>query len=71
MVKCLRPHVSSQFLESEKACELYVDEVLDGAGRIQYLDSTVSMSAMVEVEEDCDYDPTHIELNRRLIHNGS
>ncbi len=34
------------FLDSELASELYVDEVLDGSGRIQYLDSMVSMSAL-------------------------
>ena len=36
-----------------------------------YLDKVGSVSAMVEGEDDCEYDPDHIELNRRLIHNGS
>ncbi len=33
------------FLGSELASILYVDEVLDGAGRFQYIDSTGSVSA--------------------------
>ena len=33
------------FMQTELASELYVDEVLDGAGRIQYLDRSVSVSA--------------------------
>ncbi len=38
------------FLDSEEASELYVDEVLDGSGRLLYLDRTVSMSALAEAE---------------------
>ena len=38
------------FLDSEEASELYVDEVLDGSGRFQYLDRVVSMSALAEAE---------------------
>jgi len=55
------------FLRSESAAEQYVNEEVDGQGRKQYLDKSGSVSALVEVEEDFDYDPTHIELNRRLI----
>ena len=36
-----------------------------------YLDKDVSVSALVEVEDDFEYDPDHNELNRRFIHNGS
>ena len=34
------------FLDSEKASELYVDEVVDGAGRLLYLDVSGSVSAL-------------------------
>jgi len=57
-------------LESELASELYCDEVVDGSGRLQYIDRVGSVSALVEVEDDFAYDPLHVELNRRLIHNG-
>ncbi len=36
-----------------------------------YLDKSGSVSALVEVEDDFEYDPDHVELNRRLIHSGS
>ena len=36
-----------------------------------YLDLGVSVSALIEIENDCEYDPNHVELNRRVIHNGS
>ena len=32
------------FMESELACEMYCDELLDGAGRFLEFDSTVSVS---------------------------
>ncbi len=38
------------FLDSEEAAELYVDEVLDGSGRLLYLDSSGSVSALAEAE---------------------
>ncbi len=63
MNKLLLPRVGSLFLASERAAELYVDEVLDGSGRLLHLDITGSVSALVEVEDDFDYDATHIELN--------
>jgi len=39
-------------------------------GATDRVDKSGSVSALVEVEEDFDYDPNHSELNRRLIHNG-
>jgi len=51
------------YLASERAAEDYCNEVVDGAGRLLHLDSTLSVSAMVEVEDDFDYDPAHVELN--------
>jgi len=40
-------------------------------GDADMVDRSVSMSALVEVEDDSEYDPNHIELNRRVIHHGS
>ncbi len=59
------------FLRSELASVLYVDGQVDGAGYPLHVDDQGSVSALVEVEDDFEYDPTHIELNRRLIHHGS
>jgi len=36
---------------------------LDGADQVPYIDKVGSVSALVEVEVDMDYDATHIELN--------
>ena len=36
-----------------------------------YVDRVVSVSALIEIENDSDYDANHIELNRRFIHHGS
>ena len=59
------------YMASEQASLDFVDEVVDGSGRLLYVDKVSSMSALVEVEDDYDYDPTHIELNRRLIPHGT
>jgi len=59
------------FVASEEAAVAWVDERVDGSGSFQYLDRSGSVSALVEVEDDYEYSPDHIELNRRLIHNGS
>ena len=67
-VSAIEPLAS--FLASERAAEGYCNEELDGRGRQQYLDIHGSVSGLVEVEEDYDYDLTHIELNRRLILNA-
>jgi len=70
-------HVSQLLLgcgllaDSEEASELYVDEVLDGSGRFSYLDSTGSVSALVEVEESRVWDERLLEEQLRRIHNGS
>ena len=32
------------------------------------LDMSGSVSGLIEVEDDFEYDPNHIELNQRLIH---
>jgi len=56
------------FVASEEAAVAYVDEKVDGAGSLLYVDKVGSVSELVEVEDDFDYDPNHSELNRRLIH---
>ncbi len=59
------------FVASEEAAVAYVDEKVDGSGFRQYLDRSGSVSALVEVEDDFDYDADHIKLNQRFILNGS
>ncbi len=59
------------FVASEEAAVAWVDEVLDSQGFFQYVDKVGSVSGLLELEQDSDYDSTHIELNQRLIHNGS
>jgi len=66
----LRQLMFKFYMRSEKAAEDYVDERVDGRGCRLYIDSTGSVRGLVEVEDDFDYDPTHIELNRRLILNA-
>ena len=56
------------YMRSEQASLDFCDELVDGGGRELYLDSPLSVSGLIEIETDCDYDPTHIELNRRFIH---
>ena len=48
-------------------------EGLDVAGMAlgAYVDRVGSVSALVEVEIDGEYDPLHTELNHRLICNGA
>ncbi len=58
------PLAGQQFFEFEEAAELYVDEVLDKSGNLCYVDRSGSVSALIEIENDCEYDPDHIELNR-------
>ena len=60
----------SDFLESERASELYVDEVLDGSGRIQYLDSSVSVSGLRRDESAHVWDDEVIEDQHRRFHHG-
>ncbi len=62
-VSAIVPTVLARFLGSELAAEMYVDEILDGQGNIQYLDKVGSVSGLIEIENDFAYDPTHIELN--------
>ena len=59
------------FADSEEASELYVDEVLDGSGRFSYLDRTVSMRGLVEVEESRVWDAQLLQEQHRRFLNGS
>ena len=64
--------VGQLFLSSERAAELYVDEVLDGSGRLLHLDSTGSVSGL-ELERDRHMwlsDQQLLEQCERF-HNGS
>ncbi len=65
------PSDGSLFLASEQAAELYVNEVLDGRGNIQYLDRSGSVSALVEVEVDAEYVPDHNQLFQQEDPHGS
>jgi len=53
-----------------EAAQQFSLEGLAPRGEREYLDKVGSVSALVEVEvmEDLTYDPAHIELNQRLIH---
>jgi len=63
-MKPIIPSDSELWIQTELAAEMYTDDLVDGKGQPLYLDSIVSMSGMVEVEVDAEYDPTHIELNK-------
>ena len=43
-------------------------ESLAEAARLQYLDKVVSVSGLIEIENDFEYDPNHIELNEIIVH---
>ena len=40
---------------------------LDFMGARRYLDNKGSVSALIEVEDDFDYDPEHVELNNAQL----
>ena len=55
-----------------EAAQRFSLEGLAPRGEHGYLDRVGSVSALVEVEDDAEYDPNHIELNHRLIiHHGT
>jgi len=59
------------FADSERASELFVDEVLDGSGRFLYLDSVGSVSALAEAEGSRVWDGQLLEEQHRRFLNGS
>ncbi len=66
-------HSHNGFLTERGYAELAQHNSLEGlAPRVVsgYVDSRVSVSALVEVEDDSDYDESHRELNHRFIHRG-
>ena len=69
--RLILPRVSPLFLGSERAAELWVDEVIDSAGRFQYLDRSGSVSALIEIENDCAYVPDHNRLFLQEDPHGS
>jgi len=42
-------------------------DVLDGVWTSCYVDKVGSVSALVEVEDDFEYDSTHVELNSTFL----
>jgi len=62
MIETGSPPCQLAFLNSEKAAEMYVDEALDGSGRLLYIDRSGSVSASVEVEVDAEYVREHNQL---------
>ena len=47
-------------MESELAAEMYCDELLDGSGSFQYLDRSVSVSALDEDEDASIHQPRRV-----------
>ena len=64
--------MAGSWISTELASVMYVADLVDGKGSLQYgltfedacriLDRSVSVSAMVEVEDDFDYVENHNEL---------
>ena len=46
----------AQFMQSELACEMYCDEIVDGHGNVLYLDKVVSVSAPEDGGQSHEYD---------------
>jgi len=61
----------SGFLTSAGLAEVAQRELelagFDGVDLSRYVDKVGSVSALVEVEDDFDYDEKHVELNARLL----
>ncbi len=55
------------YLGSERAAEDYCDEVVDGDGRLQYLDKVHSVSALNEPPEPLFVDELLDEQYRRFL----
>ncbi len=60
---------SAEYLRSERAAEDYTDEVVDGEGRLLYLDKVASVSALIEPPEPIWVDSILNEQHRRF-HNA-
>ena len=55
---------------AQEHCDFHTVGLTRGDIRFR-LDLPVSVSGLIEIENDFEYDPDHKELNRRLVHNGS
>jgi len=69
-------HGRNGFLTAKGLAEAAQRLSLEGLaprGDSEYVDRVGSVSGLRrdEIMEDLEYDPNHIELNERLIHNGS
>ncbi len=59
-------------MESEKACELYVDEVLAGDGSLLHFDKISSVSGLELEREPCViWDQQVLDAQERSFHNGT
>ena len=63
--------VTPTYLASERAAVDYCNEVVDGAGRLLELDSIVSVSGLVEVEDSRVWDDQLLDQQYRRFLNGS
>jgi len=57
-------------LERELAADMYCDEVIDGSGRLLYLDTVVSVSALAEAESRPWDDELLEKQYRRFLHGS-
>ena len=67
-----KPLTLASYLASERAADDYCNEVVDGSGRLQYLDSRVSVSGLRRDETFFAHvtDQLLLEQSERF-HNGS
>ncbi len=54
--------VSVQFMDTELASELYVDEVLTGDGRLVILDTVRSMRGLIRFDSRWDCERNQMEI---------
>ena len=62
MTLLVSPSDGSLFLSSERAVELYVDEVLDGSGRLLHLDRVGSVSGLIRFDSRLDCELNQVSL---------
>ena len=72
MNRLITPRVSSQFMNLERASELYCDEVLTGDGRFIRLDISSSVSGLIRFDSGLNQAAQRIGHNLlEGVHNGS
>jgi len=67
----LLPRVSAQFMDSELASEMYVDEVLTGDGQFVRLDNVSRVTAMDDGRVAIWPDARYTDQQYRRFLNGS